>query len=501
MSSGIHITNTLTKQREALTPLEADHLRLYVCGVTVYDECHIGHARFAAVFDMVRRYLMYRGWQVTYVCNITDVDDKIIQRAQQELRETSATDGTADTVAERAQAIAERYIQAYHRDMASLEIWPPDVEPRATKHIPQMVELIQQLIDREAAYVEDGSVYFSVRHHERYGQLSGQDLDQMRAGTRIESGEGKRDPLDFALWKAAKPDEPSWSSPWGDGRPGWHIECSAMSMQYLGRTFDVHAGGRDLIFPHHENEIAQSEAATGQPFAKYWMHNGLVTINGEKMSKSLDNWVAIHKVLEQYSPDTLKLFFLSSHYASPVDYSQQRMDESAQELSRFSVFTDRVERTASHAAADTTTSADIETAVTAYRTQFEQAMDDDFNTPRALAVLHELVHAGHRQLDMWEQQAEPASLTWAVEAQNLFQELAPVLGLSARDWMELRPGVTPQLSATEIEARLETRQQARGQQDFETADAIRNELNRVGIIVEDHGTDSAWRYAPTGGSS
>ncbi|MCJ7493900.1 MAG: cysteine--tRNA ligase, partial [Deltaproteobacteria bacterium] len=309
----LKIYNTLTKKKEEFLPLQKGKVSMYVCGVTVYDRCHIGHARAAVVFDVLFRFLRYRGYEVTYVRNYTDVDDKIIKRANQE--------GVS------CQEIAKRYIQEYEEDMEALGMERPTHEPRATENISQIIDLVKKLVEKGFAYTVDGDVYFSVEKFSSYGKLSGRDLEEMRAGARVEVDERKNNPLDFALWKSSKPGEPEWDSPWGRGRPGWHIECSAMSQRYLGESFDIHGGGQDLIFPHHENEIAQSEAATGKPFVRFWVHNGFVNINHEKMSKSLGNILAIRDLLQDHHPEVLRLFLLSNHYRSPVDFSLQNMIE------------------------------------------------------------------------------------------------------------------------------------------------------------------------------
>ncbi|OGL00429.1 MAG: cysteine--tRNA ligase, partial [Candidatus Rokubacteria bacterium RIFCSPHIGHO2_02_FULL_69_13] len=307
----IKVFNTLTRKKEELVPLRPGEIRMYVCGVTVYDLSHIGHGRSALAFDVIRRYLRYRGYEVRFIRNFTDVDDKIIKRAHEE----GVPPGE----------LAERYIEEYRKDMAALGILPADVEPKATDHIPQMIKLIERLVAKGVAYPLDGDVYFEVKRFPRYGRLSGKNLEELQAGARVEVDERKRDPLDFALWKASKEGEPAWPSPWGPGRPGWHIECSAMSMQYLGESFDIHAGGEDLVFPHHENEIAQSEAATGRPFVRYWIHNGFVNLGAEKMSKSLGNVLTLKELLRHHEPEALRFYLLGTHYRNPLDFSTERV--------------------------------------------------------------------------------------------------------------------------------------------------------------------------------
>ncbi|MGH7846125.1 MAG: cysteine--tRNA ligase, partial [Candidatus Binatia bacterium] len=359
----LRIYNTLSGTKESFVPINPGQLRMYVCGVTVYDDCHVGHARSLVTFDIIVRYLRFLGYDVTFVRNFTDVDDKIIQRA----REQGIT----------AKELAEKYIQSFYRDTTALGLVAPNYEPRATEHISEMVALIQRLEERRAAYQVGGDVFFAVERFPAYGKLSRKKLDELEAGARVEVDERKRHPVDFALWKKSKEDEPFWNSPWGNGRPGWHIECSAMSSKYLGQPFDIHGGGLDLIFPHHENEIAQSEAAHDTPFVRYWMHHGLVTINQEKMSKSLGNIATIQEVLERADAAALRHYFLASQYRSPLDFSDQGLEEAGKALDRIYETFERVERLAP-ANHRTQASPEILDA-------FREAMDDDFNTPKALA--------------------------------------------------------------------------------------------------------------------
>ncbi|MFA5028943.1 MAG: cysteine--tRNA ligase [Candidatus Methylomirabilota bacterium] len=375
----LRVYNTLTRRLESFEPLVPGSVRMYVCGVTVYDLCHIGHARSALAFEVVRRHLADSGYRVTFVRNFTDVDDKIIARAAEQGRSWDA--------------LAAEFIAAYGADMAALGLAPADIEPKATGHIPEMLALIQRLVERGLAYAVEGDVYFAVRRFPAYGTLSHRSPDELRAGARIEVDERKRDPLDFALWKASRAGEPAWESPWGPGRPGWHIECSAMAGKYLGVPFDIHAGGEDLIFPHHENEIAQSEGATGCPFARYWLHNGFVTVNGEKMSKSLGNFVTIRQALQRFSPEAVKLLLLATNYRSPLDYSEAAVEEKARALAGMREFLRSVETLlAEHAAA-----AGGEPAPS-WQAVFREALDDDFNTARATGVLFDLVREGNRLL-------------------------------------------------------------------------------------------------------
>ena len=374
----LRLTNTLTGKKEEFRPLNPPRVGLYVCGVTVYDECHIGHARGAVVFDVLRRCLESKKFQVTHVRNVTDVDDKIIERARAEAESAGDLKG-------RVRQVAERCTRGFQQDFARLGLLKPHREPAATEFIPQMQVFIRELLRRGAAYPAGDGVYFSVRKLAEYGALSHQKLDEMREGAREETGEGKQDPLDFALWKKGKPEEPAWESPWGPGRPGWHIECSTMSTHLLGDAFDIHGGGQDLVFPHHENERAQALGA-GKPFARLWLHNGLLTVNGQKMSKSLNNFVTISDALARHPADVLRLFFLSAHYRSPLDFSWKRLDEAARAYGRLAAFL-------AHSAASVPglrPGTDPATSPAEAEGKFHEAMEDDLNTPRALAALYEM---------------------------------------------------------------------------------------------------------------
>jgi len=413
--------NTLTQMLEPFESLVPGQVRMYTCGVTVYDLCHIGHARSALVFDVIRRYLEYSGYQVMLVRNFTDVDDKIIDRA----RELGIP----------WDALSCRYIEAFYQDMDALGLRRGDVEPKATDHILEMIQIIQALEKRGLAYRVNGDVYYAVRRFPEYGKLSHRSLEDLRAGARIEVDERKRDPLDFALWKASRPGEPAWDSPWGPGRPGWHIECSAMASKYLGETFDIHAGGEDLIFPHHENEIAQSEGATGKPLARYWLHNGFVTVNGEKMAKSLGNFVTIRDALGRFSPEALKLLLLSTNYRGPLDYSESAVHEKARALAGIQDFLRAVTRLGAEAPPPEDMGAlatgpfreDPHPAEVAFRA----AMDDDFNTARATGVLFDLVREGNRLLHEADRGGapEPPVLFALTETAALLRRLGAVLGL------------------------------------------------------------------------
>ena len=454
----LHIHNSLTRVKEAFVPLTPGMIRMYVCGMTVYDLCHLGHARVFVVFDMATRWLRASGYQVEYVRNITDIDDKIIKRAA-ENGETPA-------------ALTERFIREMHQDEHALGVLPPDHEPRATAYVAQMLALIGQLIDNGLAYAApNGDVYYSVRGFPAYGRLSGKSLDELRAGERVEIDTYKRDPLDFVLWKAAKPGEPAWESPWGSGRPGWHIECSAMSADLLGKHFDIHGGGQDLQFPHHENEIAQSEGAHGCTFVNYWMHNGFVRVDNEKMSKSLGNFFTIREVLQQYDAEVVRFFILRAHYRSPLNYSDAHLDDAKSALTRLYTALKQAPQNA----------APLDWNQPAAKA-FKAAMDDDFNTPEALAVLFELATAANRG---------------DADAAQLLRNLGGVLGLLQRDSTDfLKAGaVATGLSEAEIDAMIVARRAARAAKDFAESDRIRDALLAAGIVLEDSAGGTIWRRA------
>jgi cysteinyl-tRNA synthetase len=468
----LQIFNTLGRRKEPFAPLGPGHVGLYVCGVTVYDLAHVGHARSALVFDVIRRHLAYRGYRVRAVQNFTDVDDRIIARAAQ----------TGEPAAE----LAERYVEAYRRDMAALGVDSPDVEPKATEHVPQMIALIERLQAAGVAYVVDGDVNFEVRRFPGYGKLSGRDLDELRAGARVEVDERKRDPLDFALWKAAKPGEPSWPSPWGPGRPGWHIECSAMAMEYLGAGFDLHGGGEDLIFPHHENEIAQSEAATGVPFVRYWLHNAFVNLGAEKMSKSLGNVRTIDDLVRRHPADAIRLALLGTHYRNPLDFAESRLEEAARALERFHVLFE--DAGAAGGAAGRPSDAVLDAVRDAER-RFGEAMDDDFNTPQALAALFDL----RGTLQAMRPELGATGIEPGVAA---LRRLGGVLGLFRAG----PAGPPPELRA-EIERLLRVRADARGRREWAEADAVRAQLAALGVTVEDTPAGTTWRWRGKTGSA
>ncbi len=456
----MHIYNTLTRRKEPFKPLVDGKVSMYVCGMTVYDYCHLGHARVMVAFDVITRYLRHRGYDVTYVRNITDIDDKILKRAEEN--------------GEPIDALTERMIAAMHEDEARLNVLPPSQEPRATRHIDDIIAMIETLIDKGFAYAAaNGDVYYRVRKFTDYGKLNNRQLDDMRSGARVDVDVHKEDPLDFVLWKAAKPGEAHWHSPWGDGRPGWHIECSAMSTCCLGDTFDIHGGGPDLTFPHHENEIAQSEAATGKTYVNTWMHAGAVRVNQEKMSKSLGNFFTIRDVLAEPDPEVVRYLLVASHYRSAINYSADSLVEARKSLTRLYTALDGV-------------NADEQAAASDAAERFTAAMDDDFNTPIALAALFDLARDLNRAKS--DQPAEAPRLAGELK------RLAGVLGLLQQTPQTFLKGAQQQvaLSEEEIEAKIAERQAAKGSKDFARADAIRDELAALGIILKDSREGTTW---------
>ncbi len=444
--------NTMTRTKEEFVPVEPGKAKIYACGPTVYNFFHIGNARPFIIFDTLRRYLEYSGLKVTFVQNFTDVDDKMIARAAEE--NTSLKE------------LGERFIAEYYRDAKGLGIEPATVHPRATEHIVDIIRLVETLIESGHAYETGGDVYFDVSSFPEYGKLSGQSLEDLQAGARIDVTEIKKNPEDFALWKAAKPGEDSWESPWGKGRPGWHIECSAMSMKYLGDTIDIHGGGQDLIFPHHENEIAQSEAATGKPFAKYWMHNGYINVNNEKMSKSKGNFFTVRDIAQKYDLKVVRLFMLSAHYRNPINFSEELIMQAASAMARIKNCRDNLKHIISTGSADT---ADVTKDVCALENQFKKAMDDDLNTAEAIGVIFEYIH----DINLAFEDGKGAQ--GAKEALDALDKVLGVLGLVPED--EEIPG--------EIQALAEQRQQARKARDFAKADALRDQLTSLGYDLKD----------------
>ena len=556
----IKVYNSLTRTKEEFKPKKAEQVSIYVCGVTVYDVCHLGHLRSALVFDVIRNYFKYRGYVVKFVKNITDVDDKIITKAQTLVFENKAQDLQSAT-----REVAQKYTDLYHQDMASFGIQPPDIEPKATEHITEIQQLIQKLIDNGFAYESQGNVYFQVDKLSGYGKLSGRNPEQMQAGARIEPDQTKKTPMDFALWKTSKSEEPSWDSPWGKGRPGWHIECSAMSMKYLGENFDIHAGGLDLIFPHHENEIAQSEAASGRAFANYWLHNGMLTVGGEKMSKSLNNFITMQDLLKEYNPEEIKLFMLMTHYQSPLDFNKEELVKVRKALSRFYNLFDKIDglikKDEQPSAASQSSRKENESnlkdyrhhlekfnkQINKYRLDFETAMDDNFNTARALASLFDLSSTTSTFLyneDVPNNKKgcilRTAKLTLKTlgDILGLFREgsrpkqetaddpelrdkvhklledvvaklkkdakFAPVSGFTVEKLPQspdeelslpetFLPDETKDLSLdSAVTALIDLRSQLRIQKQFDSADDIRDKLGQLGVILEDGRGRTTW---------
>jgi len=476
------VFNTLSGKKEEFTPL-GDEVRMYVCGVTPYDEAHLGHAMSYIIFDVIRRYLRFRDYKVKYVQNVTDIDDKIINRANK--------------LGISPRELAEKFTDSFRADMEALNISPADTSPRATEEIPKILEIVQGLVDKGYAYPSQGSVYFRVRNVPDYGKLSHRSLKSMRAGARIEAGEEKEDPMDFVLWKASKPGEPSWESPWGPGRPGWHIECSAMSLRYLGDTLDIHGGGQDLVFPHHENEIAQSESFTGvKPFVRYWLHNGMVQLGEEKMSKSLGNLITIKEALNKYSADAIRIFVLSSHYRSPLTYGEEILEAAERGANR-------LRQTVNNRVSGHKTDQKIDTEH--YHKRFITAMDDDFNTAQAIATLFDLA----REINKYDSEDIEAG-----QARDTLYELAGVLGLTFKEREEApleaelfaqiansvyqeinRTGAPDEKQSAEniIENLIKLRKELRETRQWQLADMIRAKLDEAGIALEDTPRGTVWK--------
>lgn len=480
----MRVYNTLTGKKEDLVPLTPGKIGMYACGVTVYDVCHIGHARSAIVFDVMRRYLKFRGLDVKYVRNFTDIDDKIINRAKQE--------GIG------WDEVARKYTREYYEDMDRLGVGRADVEPKATEHIPEIIAIVRGLVEKGYAYVIDGDVYFEVKKFSDYGKLSKRDIEDMIAGARVEVDERKKNPMDFALWKSSKEGEPSWESPWGPGRPGWHIECSAMTMKHLGESFDIHGGGADLIFPHHENELAQSEAYTGKLFVKYWIHNGFITIDKEKMSKSLGNFFTIKEILDKFDPEVVRFFLLSTHYRSPIEFSDASLREAELSIDRYYTTLIRIEdflKESSEKVKTTVEEKGLEDVLFAFIDKFKEAMDDDFNTALALGNIFELIREVNRYLDSRPSGQKARELITKTAA--VLKEFGNILNIFSKkpeQWYDALM-LTKNIPYTkeDILDRIRQRQEARQRKDWAAADSIRKELEDQGIILEDKKDGSAWK--------
>lgn len=475
----IRIFNTLTKKKELFETVEPGKVRMYVCGPTVYDSSHVGHARSVVVFDVIVRYLRSQGYEVTYVRNFTDIDDKIINRANE--------------LGMDCKELAEKYINEFYEDMDALNVQRATLEPRATEHIPDIIKVVQKLIDKKMAYPLEGDVYFSVESFADYGKLSGRKLEDMEAGARVAVDERKRNPFDFALWKSAKPGEPSWDSPWGKGRPGWHIECTAMSSSLLGETIDIHGGGKDLVFPHHENEIAQSEAAFGKTFVKYWIHNGFVNINQEKMSKSLGNFLLIKDIIKVYHPETIRLFLLSNHYRSPIDFNEKAMEEASGALEKIYTFLERVEdRFGSPAPVDNVSGPLLQ--------EFCDAMNDDFNTAQGLGALFSAVRNLNRVLDESGDQLADNEMEEIKSGHSDILAIGNILGIltqSPKAYFERKrqQGIKKEsIDPGLIEKMIQERTEARKSKNWARADKIRDELLEMNIILEDRPDGTVWKY-------
>jgi len=486
------IFNTATRKKEVLQTIKEGAVGIYVCGITAYDVCHVGHARAAIVFDVAVRHLRASGYRVTYVKNFTDIDDKIIDRAKKE--------GVS------IKEIAEKYIKLHDEDMAALGVVTPDITPKATEHMAEMIALISVLVEKGHAYCVDGDVYFAINNFHQYGGLSGRNLEEMIAGARVDINDKKKNPLDFVLWKNSREGEPFWESPWGKGRPGWHIECSAMSRKYLGETFDIHGGGEDLVFPHHENEIAQSQAATGKPLANYWMHNGFVKINSEKMSKSLGNIFPVREIIKVYHPEVLRLFMLQSHYRSPVDYSESSLAETRSGLVRcyttLQLLKDTLGKPATSVAAanekNLAKQQEYISKLKDLKEKFDSSLDDDFNTAQALGYVFEVVRLTNNFMAM--EKNMPASIQTNIfdEAKKAFDHFGAVLGVFQDDpdhffksdcEMEVRKRG---LNVGEIESLIKERQAARAAKDWTKADAIRQELASLHVVLKDTALTTGW---------
>ncbi len=470
----MRVYNTLTKQKEEFRPLREGEVRMYVCGPTVYDYTHLGHARTYVAFDVIRRYLEHKGYMVLMVMNFTDIDDKIIRRANE--------------TGEDPKELAEKFLRYFLEDMTALKIKPADIYPRVTEHIEEIIDFVRKLEDRGYAYEGSNGVYFEVQKFGDYGKLSGIKVEELRQGARVEPGEGKKNPEDFALWKKAKPGEPKWPSPWGEGRPGWHIECSTMSTKYLGEQFDIHGGGNDLIFPHHENEIAQTEACTGKPWVRYWLHTGFLMVNGEKMSKSLGNFITIREMLKRYNPEVIRLFILQRHYRTPLDYTEEGIEHAKNNLERLYNTLENIRVAMSKAELPfrwEKEEFEAYNAIRDARKKFYDAMDDDFNTAEALKAVFEVSNAVNRYLTRVEKPAE-SILRKALE---FFKAVSEVFGIFEDYFREQKAGGEEAL----IQFLIDVRARLRKERNFALADRIRAELREMGIQLEDTPEGTIWK--------
>lgn len=488
----LKVYNTLANKKEPFVSLVENQVGMYVCGPTVYDVCHMGHARASIVFDIIFRYFKYIGYHVTYVRNITDIDDKIINKAN--------TEGAYFNV------ITERYTKSFHDDMLDLGNLPPTHEPKATEHIDDILNIIQKLIDQGFAYESEGDVYFSVESDDSYGHLSGRKTEDLIAGARVEIGEKKKNPLDFALWKLSKESEPWWQSPWGKGRPGWHIECSAMSSKHLGETFDIHGGGKDLVFPHHENEVAQSQCANGKPFAKYWIHNGFVTVNEEKMSKSLGNFFTIRELLNRYQPEVVRLFLLTTHYRSPIDYSDQNLKEAELALERIystlssidNILVKGIDNVISKQREGEGVDGEAENLINSHEERFSLAMDDDFNTALAIASIFDTIRAINRWVNDSDFVENSTSIDILAAAKATIINTGNVLGLMEKeahlflDELQERRAEEHDIDSKKVEKLVAERWQARIDKDWKRSDEIRDSLDSMGVMIKDGSNGTIW---------
>lgn len=479
MSKELSIYNTLGRDTQPFEPLNDDRVNMYVCGVTVYDDCHVGHGRVYVTFDVVRRFLEYEGYDLKYVVNFTDLEDKIINRARE--------------LGEPADEIAERYTKAYFDVMDRLNIRRADVHPTVTGHIPEIIDHVRGLIEKDMAYEVEGDVYYDVSKFDEYGKLSGQNPDEMQEGSRVDVDERKRSPLDFALWKSSGEDEPSWESPWGEGRPGWHIECSVMSRTHLGDTLDIHGGGRDLIFPHHENEIAQTEGLTGKPFSRYWMHNGFVTIDDEKMSKSEGNFYTLEEIFEKFDPEVIRYFYLTRHYRSPLNFSFDRLEEAREAFDGLKRFRGRLREAEGWASGGDDSGPDAPD-LEDHRREFLASMRQDFNTAEALGHVQNWMKAWNETLGQWERKdslhrSEHEAITRAREWFD--RALEDILGL---EFTRTATNEAPGDGTTEelVELLVSLRERARGNEQYETADVIRDRLEELGYKLEDSPKGTRW---------